>query len=89
MNDNGKTRETENVTRRAKHAPDGPKEVEAFLYVTVIGLQSARSLQHLEMLAALYEWDLLVMAERGHSDATWEMTTPQSMYARLRTSGER
>jgi len=89
MKDNEKTQGTENVTRRARLDPDAPKEVEVFLSVIVIGSQSAHSLQHLEMLAALYGWDLRVTAEHGHSDAISGTTTPQSMYARLRTSGER
>lgn len=77
-NGNGKTQETASVKRPSKHVPEDPKSQDPSTYVLVIGQQSAHSLQHLEMLAALYGWDLLVMGERGHLVVTSEMTMRQS-----------
>lgn len=89
MNDNARTHETANGKGQSRHVPGGPSEPEVYLYVTVIGQQSARSLQHLQMLAALYGWGLLVMAEPGLSDATWEMITPPSTSGQEKTYGDR
>lgn len=86
MNDNARTHETANGKGQSRHVPDGPNEPEAYLYVTVIGQQSARSLQHLQMVAALYGWDLLVMAEPGLSAATWGTITQLSTSDQEKTS---
>jgi len=86
VKDNERTHERANGKRQSRHVPDAPSEAEAYLYVTVIGQQSARSLQHLQMLAALYGWDLLVTEEPGLSDATWEMITLLSTSDQEKTS---
>lgn len=83
-NDNGKTHGTASAKRHASHGAGEAKNQEASIFVLVIGPQSPHSLQHLGMLAALYGWDLLVMAEHGRSVVTSETTMQQSTLDLLR-----
>lgn len=89
MNANERTQEIINGNGTSSKDHAGRNNQEPSMYVVVIGPQSPHSLQHLAMLGALYGWDLLVMAEHGHSVVTSATTMRQSTSDLVRILEER